>query len=106
MKRAATVAALALSTWLAPPAPVGAQTAAPAPAATAVPWRPRPVIIIDPNRYLASPTPRPRATHRATPKPHVTRRPLRRATPHPNATPELFERHDTAPPPTTPPRAR
>ncbi|HTD38485.1 MAG TPA: hypothetical protein VK669_13310 [Candidatus Limnocylindrales bacterium] len=82
-------------------APALAQTAPPAPAATAVPWRPRPVIIIDPNRYLASPTPRPHAKRHPTPRPHVWRRPLHRPTPGP----EVFERHDTAPPPTTPPRA-
>ena len=82
-------------------APALAQSPPPAPAATAVPWHPRPVIIIDPNRYLASPSPRPHAKHRATPRPHASRRPLHRPTPGP----EVFERHDTAPPPTTPPRA-
>lgn len=82
-------------------APALAQTAPPAPAATAVPWRPRPVIIIDPSPYLASPSPRPHAKHRPTPRPHVSRRPQHR----PTQGPEIFERHDTAPPPTTPPRA-
>jgi len=99
---AASLAAAALVTALG--ASAAAQTAPPAaPSATTVPWRPRPVIIIDPRQYLASPTPRPRATHHPTPRPHATRHPLNRATARPAATPEVFERHDTAPLPTTPP---
>ncbi|HEX3462970.1 MAG TPA: hypothetical protein VHS78_02805 [Candidatus Elarobacter sp.] len=97
----ASLAAAALLAALA--ASASAQTAPPAPAATTVPWHPRPVIIIDPRQYLASPSPRPHSTHRPTPRPHAFRRPLHRAGAHPAATPDVFERHDTAPPPTTPP---
>jgi hypothetical protein len=95
MNRARAAAALAF--WALLAAPATAQTAPPAPAATMVPWQPRPVIIIDPRHYLPSPTPR--AAHRPTPKPHPTRRPLRRASPHALPTPEVFERHDTTAPP-------
>jgi hypothetical protein len=55
------------------------------------PWQPRPVIVVDPRPYLASPSPRPK--HRPTP------RPKRAAKPHPRATTETFERLDTSPSP-------
>lgn len=90
---------------LAGASPSLAQTAPPAPPATSVPWQPRPVIIIDPRRYLPSPAPRPHARKRPAPNAKL-RRPLHRATPHAQPTPEVFERHDTAPPPTTPTRGR
>jgi hypothetical protein len=99
---AASLAATALVAVLG--TSVSAQSAPPVPAATTVPWQPRPVIIIDPRRYLPSPTPRPRPRNHPTPNPRV-RRPLHRAAPHSQPTPDVFERHDTAPPPTTPPRA-
>jgi hypothetical protein len=73
-----------------------AQTPAVAPTSAPAPWQPRPVIIIDPRPYLSSPSPRP--AHR--PAPH----PKRRATPRPRATPETFERLDTAPAATPHPR--
>lgn len=81
-------------------APGGAQTAPPVPTATSVPWRPRPMIIVDPRAYLASPTPRPSPKRRASPKPHPhPTSPRRRPAAAP--TPETFERHDTQRPPAT-----
>jgi hypothetical protein len=100
--------------------PAGAQTVAPAPA-TPIPWRPRPVIIIDPRQYL--PTPAPGATRRSAAGHHAKmtasahakttasarakrspRAAPRRAAPSPATTPETFERIDTSPPPARPPR--
>jgi len=97
---AVPLVALALAAM--PGAPAAAQTAQPA-AGTPAPWRPRPVIIIDPRPYLAGPRPTPRAAgRRATPHPHAT--PRHRASPAPGRTPETFERLDTSPPPSAPPR--
>jgi hypothetical protein len=111
---AVPLAVLALAAALA--AAGSAQTAPPA-AGTPVPWQPRPVIIIDPRAYLATPgpgaTPRPMAKSRATPRPGATHRPaatLRASTTPrahrttaPGELPETFERLDTSPPPARPP---
>jgi hypothetical protein len=90
---AVLLAALALCLEVAAPAP--AQTGPPV--ATPPPWRPRPVIIVDPRAYLATPIPtrRPLAKYRAHTKPHAA------ATRRPVATPsvETFEHHETAPTP-------
>jgi hypothetical protein len=69
-----------------------AQTAAPsAGPATTAPYRPRPVIIVNPRDYLARPTTP--AHGGATARPHPT--PRRR--PRSGPTPEVFEHLETAP---------
>jgi hypothetical protein len=94
---AVLLAVLAFAAGFAAPAP--AQTAPP-PSATSAPRPWRPVIIVDPRAYLASPTPGPKGRRHATPPPHARRRPLpvqRRPLAAP--TPETFERLDTSPAP-------
>jgi len=101
---AVSLAALALAASLAEAACAQtAPSAAPA-VATPVPWQPRPVIIIDPRPYLATPAPtaRPAAKRHATPHPHPTA--AHRRPPAGARTPETFERLDTSPPPSAPPR--
>jgi hypothetical protein len=74
------------------------------PRATPVPWQPRPVIIIDPRPYLATPRPAPHASAKRHATPHPRATPPLRRTPRAAQTPETFERIDTSPPPARPPR--
>jgi hypothetical protein len=61
---------------------------------SAAPSRARPVILINPRDYLATPTPHP--VRHATPRP----RPTPRRHPLAGPTPEVFEHLETAPSPT------
>ncbi|HEV3091327.1 MAG TPA: hypothetical protein VGX91_07800 [Candidatus Cybelea sp.] len=91
---AALLALLALVLSLAPPST--AQTAPPGTGnGTAAPRPWRPLIIVDPRSYLASPSPKPK--HHATP--HPRRLPPGRRRPLSRPTPETFERYDTSPSP-------
>jgi hypothetical protein len=73
------------------------------------PWQPRPVIIVDPRPYLSSPSPQPKPHAKPRAKPHATQHarsaPAQRS-PAAGAAPETFERLDTSPSPTPPPRPK